>query len=78
MTTLFSLVPFGLGTIEVESLTSYIRRVAAAHVVSPCTLLRENLPIPNRLRRGPRILACPAGPGCGRMTAGRTRGTPRG
>lgn len=36
---LFRLVPIGVGTIEVESLTSYIARVAEAHCVSPRKLL---------------------------------------
>lgn len=37
----YSLRPAGLRTIEAESLTSYVRRLATAHVVSPSTLLRD-------------------------------------
>ncbi len=36
---LFSLAPHAIGTSQAESLTSFIRRLAAAHVVSPSTLL---------------------------------------
>lgn len=38
---LFHLVPFAIASTEIESLTSYIRRLAFAHVVSPSTLVRE-------------------------------------
>lgn len=55
-TSLFSLVPQGLGTVQVESLTSYIRRLALAHVVSPCTLVREQVLKPYRSARGQRHL----------------------
>lgn len=55
-TPLFSLPPCGLGTWEVESLTSYARRLAAAHVVSPNTLLREAVLKPHRAYRGQRHL----------------------
>lgn len=38
---LFSLEPIGVGTSEAEGLTSYIIRLAEAHSVSPCRLIRE-------------------------------------
>lgn len=38
---LFHLVPLAIASTEIESLTSYIRRLAFAHVVSPSTLVRE-------------------------------------
>ena len=36
---LFHLVPIGIGTPHVESLTSYVSRLAVAHSVPPGTLL---------------------------------------
>jgi len=39
-TVLFALPPLGLGSDQVESLTSYVRRLSAKHVVSPVSLLR--------------------------------------
>jgi len=49
---LFSLASHGIGTTQAESLTSFIRRLAAAHVVSPSTLLRELVLKPQRSARG--------------------------
>lgn len=43
---LFSLEPQGLGSLRVESLASYVRRLAHGHVVSPATLLREMVLLP--------------------------------
>src|ERR1700758_5499419 len=40
---LFRLEPIGMGTAEVESLTSYIARLAEAHCVSPRQLLCEEI-----------------------------------
>lgn len=40
---LFALAPAGLGTDRVESLTSYITRLARAHAVGPRRLFREQL-----------------------------------
>ncbi len=56
MSRFFSLQPSGLGTIEGESLASFIRRLAAAHVVSPSTLLRDSVLKPVRAARGQRYL----------------------
>ena len=46
---LYSLAPMGIGTGLVESLTSYMMRLAEAHAVSPVTLIRQeifpNLPV---------------------------------
>ena len=46
---LYSLAPMGIGTSQVESLTSYVMRLAEAHAVSPGTLIRQeifpNLPL---------------------------------
>lgn len=47
-TQLFALLPQEIGTGRVESLTSYVRRLAAAHTVSPCTLLRQFVLAPRR------------------------------
>jgi AraC-like DNA-binding protein len=41
--TLFRVLPLGLSTGRVESLTSYVTRLAAAHLVTPLTLLRRGL-----------------------------------
>src|SRR5688572_4133650 len=43
---LFRLEPIGIGTVEVESLTSYIARLAEAHCVSPRKLLCEEILAP--------------------------------
>lgn len=43
---LFRLEPIGIGTAEVESLTSYIARLAEAHCVSPRQLLCEEILAP--------------------------------
>lgn len=53
-TRLYVLQPLGLSTIETESLTSYVRRLAAAHVVSPSTLLRLEVLEPHRRSAGQR------------------------
>lgn len=53
-TRLYVVQPLGLGTIETESLTSYVRRLAAAHVVSPSTLLRLEVLEPHRRSAGQR------------------------
>jgi hypothetical protein len=53
-TRLYVLEPLGVGTIETESLTSYVRRLAAAHVVSPSALLRLEVLEPHRLSAGQR------------------------
>lgn len=53
---LFSLAVCGVGAVAVESLTSYIRRLAFAHVVSPSTLLRALVLRPLREERGQRDL----------------------
>jgi len=43
---LYCLEPAGIGTPYVESLTSYITRLAATHHISPTTLIkREILPL---------------------------------
>jgi AraC-like DNA-binding protein/transcriptional regulator with XRE-family HTH domain len=47
---LYALVPYGLGTPYVESLSSYISRLAEAHVVSVSRLLRQML---SPVRPGP-------------------------
>lgn len=44
---LFALQPLGLRTAQVESLASYVRRLAAEHVVSPTTLLRCLVLVPS-------------------------------
>lgn len=49
--------PLGVGTAEVESLTSYIRRLARTHVVSPSLLLRRLVLDPERRRREQQDLA---------------------
>lgn len=41
--TLFRVLPQGLATGQIESLTSYVTRLAAAHLVTPLTLLRRGL-----------------------------------
>ena len=38
---LYSLLPMGIGIALVESLTSYMMRLAEAHAVSPGTLVRQ-------------------------------------
>lgn len=43
---LFRLEPIGIGTAEVESLTSYIARLAEAHCVSPRKLLCDEILAP--------------------------------
>jgi len=43
---LYSLLPMGIGSALVESLTSYMMRLAEAHSVSPGTLVRQEL-LPN-------------------------------
>jgi len=48
-TRLFYLAPLGASSVEVESLTSYVRRLALAHVVSSTTLIRDLLLKPQRL-----------------------------
>lgn len=53
-TRLYVVQPLGLGTAETESLTSYVRRLAAAHVVSPSTLLRFEVLEPHRRSAGQR------------------------
>ena len=53
-TRLYVVQPLGLGTIETESLTSYVRRLAAAHVVSPSVLLRLEILEPHRRSAGQR------------------------
>ena len=40
---LYSLAPMGIGTSQVESLTSYVMRLAEAHAVSPGTLIRQEI-----------------------------------
>ena len=40
---LYSLAPKGIGTAQVESLTSYVTRLADAHAVSPGTLTRQEI-----------------------------------
>jgi transcriptional regulator with XRE-family HTH domain len=40
---LYSLPPIGVGTPQVESLTSYVMRLAEAHAVSPGTLIRQEI-----------------------------------
>lgn len=40
---LFRLVPQGLGTSRVESLTGYVSRLAKAHLVTPSTMLHRGL-----------------------------------
>jgi AraC-like DNA-binding protein len=46
---LYNLEPIGIGTANVESLTSYISRLAEAHSVSPaCLVTRECYPLLNR------------------------------
>lgn len=55
---LYSLVPLGVGTLQVESLTSYVIRLADAHAVSPGVLVRTEL-FP-RLTRCPKRLSCAA------------------
>lgn len=53
---LVSLAPAGIATDQVESLTSYIRRVSLIHAVSPSTLLRELVLKPHRISQGERHL----------------------
>lgn len=53
-TRLYVVQPLALGTIETESLTSYVRRLAAAHVVSPSALLRLEVLEPHRRSAGQR------------------------
>ena len=54
-TILYALRPVGIGTSEVESLTSYITRLAAKHYLSPVTLLKNSVPdislLPTGLRQ---------------------------
>src|SRR5690349_20961516 len=46
---LYSLEPVGIGTADVESLTSYMARLAHAHCVSPAALFgRVIAPLSNR------------------------------
>ena len=45
---LYSLAPMGIGSSQVESLTSYVMRLAEAHAVSPGTLIRQEI-FPNLL-----------------------------
>ena len=40
---LYGLQPIGIGTAEVESLTSYLARLAAAHCVHPSTLIHQEI-----------------------------------
>ena len=40
---LYSLLPMGIGSALVESLTSYMMRLAEAHAVSPGTLVRQEV-----------------------------------
>jgi hypothetical protein len=42
-TRLYQLAPRGLGSLETESLTSYVRRLSAAHVVAPSALVRKEI-----------------------------------
>ena len=49
---LYSLSPMGIGTAQVESLTSYVMRLANAHAVSAGTLMRHEI-LPN-LPNGPK------------------------
>lgn len=56
MSTLPSLVPCGLGTLHVESLTSYLRRLAWWEQASVSRLLRRYALEPLRRRRGQREL----------------------
>jgi len=53
-TRLFHLAPRGIGTLETESLTSFARRLATEHVVSPSALLRHEILEPNRVSKGQR------------------------
>lgn len=48
---LSQLEPIGVGTAKVESLSSYISRLAEIHCVSSCVLLRREVYAPNRLTR---------------------------
>lgn len=48
-TRMYHLAPLAVGTSETESLTSYVRRLAAEHVVSPSALLRHEVLEPNRI-----------------------------
>lgn len=50
-TRLYHLGPRGLGTFETESLTSYVRRLATEHVVSPSALLRLEILEPHRIEK---------------------------
>lgn len=54
---LYALSPREVGTPQAESLTSYVRRLAYAHVVSPSYLLREHVFEPARRDRRQRYLA---------------------
>ena len=48
---LYSLAPIGIGSFQVEGVTSYMMRIADAHAVSPGTLIREEI--------CPHLTACP-------------------
>ena len=55
---LYSLPPKGIGTAQVESLTSYVMRLADAHAVSPGTLIRQEI-FPS-LPTSPKRVSCAA------------------
>lgn len=55
---LYSLPPKGIGTAQVESLTSYVMRLADAHAVSPGTLIRQEI-FPS-LPTNPKRFSCAA------------------
>jgi hypothetical protein len=53
---LYSLAPIGIGSPLVESVTSYLMRLAEAHAVSPGNLVRTEI-FP-RLAQHPKRLGC--------------------
>lgn len=53
-TRLYHIAPRGIGTLETESLTSFGRRLATEHVVSPSALLRHEILEPHRIAKGQR------------------------
>jgi hypothetical protein len=55
---LYSLAPMGIGSAQVESVTSYMMRLAEAHAVTPGALIR--MEIFPRLPASPKRLSCAA------------------
>lgn len=56
-TRLYALAPRAVGTVETESLTSFVRALATEHVVSPSALLRVEVFEPHKLAVGQKHLA---------------------